>query len=48
MGYLKLQCFMEQYDLSCKPIGTNRVSTQQFAIPLTKKLTQTKTKKIKF
>jgi hypothetical protein len=35
---------MEQYDLNCKPAGTNQVSTQQFAIPLTKELTQTKTK----
>jgi hypothetical protein len=35
---------MEQYDLNCKPSRTNQVSTQQFAIPLTKKFTQTKTK----
>jgi hypothetical protein len=37
---------MEQYDLNCKLARTNQVSTQQFAIPQTKELTQTKTKNI--
>jgi hypothetical protein len=31
---------MQQYDLNCKPAGTNQVSTQQFAIPQTKTKTQ--------
>jgi len=37
---------MEQYNLNCKPAGTNQISTQQFAIPKTKELTETKTKNI--